>query len=106
MRIVNEDHNGNVNMLMIGGNEQYDGKIKVVSACQSDRILELFVKPEMLVRPVVDMGNQKCISDMMEEDFYYPEKFYMNDSVMKFYRHNSLTIHEAYVKLFNGYQGG
>ncbi|AFK66702.1 hypothetical protein COPG_00106 [Colwellia phage 9A] len=106
-KIINQDHVGNVNMLIIGGDEQYDGKIKTVTEEVSKRPLQLMVFPD---RGMEDLPTGNSIDGMdrgsilsVKREHYYPETFYMCDRQMRFYRHESLTAHEAYIKLFEGY---
>jgi hypothetical protein len=108
MQVINQDSNGNINMLLIGGDAQWDGKVKVVSPEMSDRVLEVFVKPEGFDKcsPCIGDGTAVAKASSITKDHYYPEKFYMGNTVMKFYRHNSLTASQAYIKLFSGYKGG
>ncbi len=107
MRIINENSDGNIGMLMIGGDEQYDGNTVTVSSCQSIRQFEAFILPKLSPPLLVSKGGEKCKPSIIKKDIYYPDMLHIGGNCyLRFYRHHSLSVHEAFIKLFNGYKGG
>jgi len=108
MRIINENSDGNIEMLLVGGDEQYDGNTVTVSEQQSVITFEVYIEhnPTLPIGFPVTRGGEKCKLPTMKRDFYYPEILHIGGKVIRFYRHHSLSVLEAFIKLFNGYKGG